>query len=277
MKKKLTAVLLSAVLCAAPVFHTAANATIFYPVETAGMVRVDCGKMFGENTELYLYNNSGSPCDSAILAEYEDGVMRQGHIRFASSPTDYAYNVYVLSGMDLDTLKSTLETYTAENLPGYEVIKTKQFEGLDVIRVKPVDEIDEYTYSFLEDGTPVGVPEWMLSADKCAERIGVAVQIYNALGLTPYYVIPMLLEANPSLGMYGDVDEDGSITLKDAMKAMKLSDNAALMDDTLETYHPAADVDDDGKVTLRDAMYILRYVDRVSLGYSPTFDEIIGT
>jgi hypothetical protein len=73
----------------------------------------------------------------------------------------------------------------------------------------------------------------------------------------------------------GDMDGDKVITMKDAMQALKLSDNANLFDDSLETYAPVADIDLDGNVTMKDAMYILRYADELNLGYEPTWYELL--
>ena len=94
------------------------------------------------------------------------------------------------------------------------------------------------------------------------------MKIKSVLSLSLCMAMMMSVSVKAESRMLGDIDGDGKVTAKDALKLQKYVIHLAQLD---EKALKAADVNGDGKITNKDALEILRYVLKLSK------NEKIGT
>ena len=105
--------------------------------------------------------------------------------------------------------------------------------------------------------------------------------------------VPTTSEENPDattttepieMGMYGDVDRNGTVDVSDAVAVLTYYAKQAAGLEVIfgetpeenEVIFALADVDQDGMITVQDAVYILTYYAQKASGMQPTWEELTG-
>ncbi len=103
------------------------------------------------------------------------------------------------------------------------------------------------TYKNFDGGSRILHCRLLVDPGSCAEQYAKDHHIFYEIYDDPSVDMPM----------YGDVDNDGIITVKDALAVLKDAVGAQKLD---AVHIKTADVDNSGKISVRDALFILKYV-----------------